>query len=135
MPRSHAYPPDLARFVEANWPATKPLSVSSEQLEEALSVAFHASMTTEESRPTRFRLLLTAPDQLPDAGAPKQGVLRLKLDGYRNLTAHELRRMAPAVPFETALIGACVDDGKLRIWGVAHSGPAWLAPTWGGRGV
>src|SRR6478609_566411 len=135
MPRSHAYPPDLARFVEANWPATKPLSLSPEQLEEALSVAFHASMTTEESRPTRFRLLLTSPEQLPDAGAPKEGVLRLKLDGFRNLSAHELRRMAPAVPFETALIGACVDDGKLRIWGVAHSGPAWLAPTWGGRGV
>jgi DisA bacterial checkpoint controller nucleotide-binding len=24
-------------------------------------------------------------------------------------------------------------DDRLRIWGIAHSGPAWLAPTWGGR--
>jgi hypothetical protein len=27
-----------------------------------------------------------------------------------------------------------VEHGALRIWGIAHSGPAWLAPTWGGRG-
>jgi hypothetical protein len=135
MPRSHAYPPDLAHFVAANWPAGHALKLTSEQLEEALSVAFHASLTTEETRPTRFRLLLTAPDQLPETGVPTQGVLRLKLDVYRPFSSHELRRLAPAVPFETALIGACPHEGKLWIWGVAHSGPGWLAPTWGGRSV
>lgn len=135
MPRSHAYPPDLAHFVAANWPAGKPLRLSSEQLEEALSVAFHASLTTEEARPTRFRLLLTPPSELPEAGAPKQGVLRLRFDADRPLSAHELRRLAPAVPFETSLIGAHPDGRRLRIWGIAHSGPGWLAPTWGGRSV
>ena len=39
------------------------------------------------------------------------------------------------MPFESALIGAHPEDGELRIWGIAHSGPAWLAPTWGGRSV
>src|SRR6185436_17699642 len=24
---------------------------------------------------------------------------------------------------------------QLRIWGIAHSGPAWLAPNWGGRSL
>ena len=84
---------------------------------------------------TRFRLLLTAPEQLPDAGTPNQGVLRLKFDHSRPLNADELRRLAPAVPFETALIAAHAEHGKLRIWGVAHSGPAWLAPSWGGRSL
>jgi hypothetical protein len=135
MPRSHAYPPDLARFVAASWPTGHELKLTAEQLEEALSVAFHASLTTDETRPTRFRLLLTTPDQLPEAGVPTSGVLRLRFDAYRPFSSQELRRLAPAVPFETALIGACPDEGKLRIWGVAHSGPAWLAPTWGGRGV
>ncbi|MES1184558.1 MAG: putative sensor domain DACNV-containing protein, partial [Myxococcales bacterium] len=74
MPRSHAYPPDLARYVEANWPGGVKLTLSSEQLEEALGVAFQASLTLEEARPTRFRLLLTSPEKLPAAGAPKQGV-------------------------------------------------------------
>lgn len=135
MPRSHAYPPDLARYVIANWPGELELTISPEHLEEALVVAFQASLTLEETRPTRFRLLLTPPEHLPASGAPTQGVLRLQLDTRRALSADELRRLAPAVPFETALIAVHVDDDKLRIWGVAHSGPAWLAPTWGGRSV
>jgi hypothetical protein len=135
MPRDHAYPPDLARFVEARWPRElAPLHLSSRGLEEALSVAFQASLTTEETRPTRFRLLLTAVDQLPELGVPNQGVLRLRLQQRRPLHEDELRRLAPAAPFETSLIGVEEEaEGKLVIWGVAHSGPAWLAPTWGGR--
>ncbi|MES1209634.1 MAG: hypothetical protein ABUS79_27165, partial [Pseudomonadota bacterium] len=30
---------------------------------------------------------------------------------------------------------ARVVEERLRIWGLAHSGPAWLAPSWGGRSV
>ncbi len=135
MSRAHAYPPDLARYVEANWPAEHPFSLSSKLFAEALSVAFQASLTTEETRPTRFRLLLTSADQLPLNGMPNQGVLRLRFEASRRLHADELRRLSPAVPFETSLIGAYVEDDKLRIWGIAHSGPAWLAPTWGGRSL
>jgi hypothetical protein len=111
------------------------LNVPPALLEEALSAAFQASLTTEEGRPTRFRLLLTGPAQLPDAGVPNEGVLRLTFDRTRPLNGDELRRLAPSVPFETALIAAHAEQDKLRIWGVAHSGPAWLAPTWGGRSV
>lgn len=133
MQRGHAYPPDLARYVEAHWPAARALPVSSELFAEALAVAFLASQTSEEGRPTRFRLLLTPLSMLPDAGVPNEGVLRLRFDPSRPLHADELRRLSPATPFETALIGAHVEDDKLRVWGIAHSGPAWLAPTWGGR--
>jgi hypothetical protein len=135
MSRLHAYPPDLARYVEAHWPAGKTLRIAPELLAEALSTAFQSSLTTEEGRPTRFRLLLMPADQLPESGVPNQGVLRLRFDRSRPLTADELRRLAPSVQFETALIGAHPEEGKLRIWGVAHSGPAWLAPTWGGRSL
>lgn len=131
----HAYPPDLARYVEEHWPNENALSVSATTLARALSIAFHASMTHEEARPTRFRLLLTPADRLPASGEPTTGVLRLMFDHDRPLTSDELRRLAPAVPFETALIGAYVQDDELRIWGIAHSGPAWLAPTWGGRNL
>ena len=133
MHRPSAYPPDLARYVAAHWPAATRLALPTVLLDDALSAAFQASLTVEEARSTRFRLLLTTPEQLPDTGTPNQGVLRLKFDRSRPLNADELRRLAPAVPFETALIAAYAEQGKLRIWGVAHSGPAWLAPTWGGR--
>jgi hypothetical protein len=135
MSRAHAYPPDLADYVEEHWPKGQVLSVPRHLLAEALSVAFQASLTSEEARPTRFRLLLTPLDQLPESGVPNQGVLRLRFDESRPLTADEVRRLAPSTPFETALIGAHAEAGKLRIWGIAHSGPAWLAPTSGGRSL
>jgi hypothetical protein len=132
--RPVAYPPDLAKYVEERWPAGNVLPVSSRLFADALSIAFQASMTSEEARPTRFRLLLTPVDSLPEDGTPNQGVLRLRFDESRAMLADELRRLSPSAPFETALIGAHAEDDKLRIWGIAHSGPAWLAPTWGGRG-
>jgi hypothetical protein len=135
MSRAHAYPPDLAKYVEQHWPKDQVLSVPRDLLVEALSIAFQASLTSEEARPTRFRLLLTPLDRLPENGVPNQGVLRLRFDLSRPLTADEVRRLAPSTPFETALIGAQAEDGKLRIWGIAHSGPAWLAPTSGGRSL
>jgi hypothetical protein len=135
MTSGHVYPPHLARYVEEHWPAESPLAVSREALAEALAVAFQASLTSEEGRPTRFRLLLTPATQLPTTGTPNEGVLRLRFDHSRPLTADELRRLSPSVPFETSLIGASTEGAKLRIWGIAHSGPAWLAPTWGGRSL
>ncbi|HKE17026.1 MAG TPA: hypothetical protein VKB80_19265 [Kofleriaceae bacterium] len=134
MLHASAYPPDLARYVEDHWPAGETLPVSRDLFCEALSAAYQASMTAEEGRPTRFRLLLTPADRLPENGVPNQGVLRLRFDPSRPLSADELRRLAPAAAFESALIGAHAVDDRLRVWGIAHSGPAWLAPTWGGRG-
>jgi hypothetical protein len=133
--RGHAYPPDLARYVVAHWPSDSALTISPELLEQALGAAFQASLMSEEARATRFRLLLTPVDALPEAGVPNEGVLRLRFDRTRPFNVEELRRLAPAVPFETALIGAQAEAKKLRIWGIAHSGPAWLAPTWGGRSL
>jgi hypothetical protein len=135
MTPRYRYPPDLAEYVRKRWSVERPLRLPFEHLCEALSVAYHASLTFEETRPTRFRLLLTPPEDLPERGVPNQGVLRLVFDQPRAVTAEELRQLAPSAPFETSLIGASPIDGKLRIWGLAHSGPAWLAATWGGRQV
>src|SRR5207244_3727277 len=135
LPREseRAYPPDLVRWVAEHWPKETPLSLPLDLLGDAIGAAFQASMTTEETRPTRFRLLLTPADALPLEGVPNRGVLRLKFDRSRPLHVDELRRLAPSTPFETALIAAHREGDALRIWGIAHSGPAWLAPTWGGR--
>jgi hypothetical protein len=135
MAKGPAYPPDLARFVHSHWAAETPLDVPLPLLEHALAAAFQASLVSEEQRALRFRLLLTPADTLPEAGVPNEGVLRLKFDRVRPFGVEELRRLAPAVPFETALIGAETAGETLQIWGVAHSGPAWLAPTWGGRSL
>ncbi len=135
MERQHFYPPDLARYVDEHWPEGDRLWVPRSVLCEVLSVAYAASLTTEEARPTRFRLLLTPAERLPESGKPNQGVLRLMFEPSRPFSSQELRRLSPSTPFETALIGVHLEADKLRIWGIAHSGPAWLAPTWGGRSL
>jgi hypothetical protein len=135
MTPRYQYPADLALYVREHWPAGRQLSLPHELLCEALSVAYHASLTAEEARPTRFRLLLTPPEALPETGEPNEGVLRLPFDRVRGATPDEIRQLSPAAPFETTLIGMHVFGGKLGIWGLAHSGPTWLAPTWGGRSV
>jgi len=129
------YPPDLARYVREHWPPNHPLQLGPDLLLEALSVAYQASLTAEEARPTRFRLLLTRPESLPDEGRPNEGVLRLPFSETRPLNPDELRSLGPAAPFEASLIAACQVGDQLRIWGLAHSGPAWLAPNWGGRSL
>jgi hypothetical protein len=128
-----SYPPHLAERVVSAWPSDLPLELTRRELEDALSACFLASLTTEEGRPVRFRLLLTPPSSLPEDGAPNRAALRLRFAASRPLEPDELRRLSPAVPFESSLIGAHVEDGRLRIWGIAHSGAAWLAPSWGGR--
>lgn len=130
-----AYPPDLADYVIAHWPRSSSMRISRAQLCEALAVAFQASFVREETRALRFRLLMTEAGALPSNGVPNAGVLPLRFDRSRPLTVDELRRLAPAAPFESSLIGVEEQEGKLVIWGVAHSGPAWLAPAWGGRRV
>lgn len=66
MSRLCAYPADLAHYVEQYWPEEGALQVRGELLEEALTACFQASLTQEEARPTRFRLLLSSPDELPE---------------------------------------------------------------------
>lgn len=117
----------------AHWPSEGAPLPSPALFHDVVSIAHQASLTEEEGRPTRFRLLLEPPDGLPEGGIPNEGVLRLKFERDRPFQADELRRLSPSTPFETALIGAHAVAGKLRIWGIAHSGAAWLNPTWGGR--
>jgi hypothetical protein len=131
----HAYPPDLADYTLEQWPAGAPLGVTRDQLADVLSACFLASLTTDEGRPVRFRLLLTPHNALPAEGEPNHSVLKLRFENSRALEADELRRLSPAAPFETSLIGAYLEGSELRIWGIAHSGAAWLAPSWGGRGA
>jgi hypothetical protein len=128
-----AYPPDLADYTLEQWPAGLPLGVTRDQLADVLSACFLASLTTDEGRPVRFRLLLTPHDALPTEGEPNRGVLKLRFESSRALEPDELRRLSPAAPFETSLIGAHLEGSELRIWGIAYSGAAWLAPSWGGR--
>jgi hypothetical protein len=128
----HAYPAQLADFVLDHWPAAVPLTVDRRALAELLSTCFQASLAHEEGRNVRFRLVSATPDALTQAPSGAD-MLCLEFDESQEFTPETARRLSPAAPFHSSLVGVSQQGDKWIMWGIVHTGANWLAPTWGGR--
>ena len=137
---AHSYPADLAEVVLRTWHDGSSLTDEyceavhdhdtlppPDVLEIILSTCYQASLLREEERPVRFRLIVANAASFPAPGGPPHGLHRLLFDEPRPLSHHELRRLAPAVDFHRALIGAQIEprDG-LMLWGMITTGPRWV---------
>ena len=80
----------------------------------------------------RFRLVSASPQELSLAAAASD-FLRLEFAEAQLFTPDAARRLSPAVPFHSSLIGVSLRGDQWRMWGIVHTGANWLAPTWGGR--
>jgi hypothetical protein len=144
---AHSYPADLAEFVLRTWHDRSSLTdeyceaapdpgglPAPYVLETILSTCYQASLLREEERPVRFRLIVANAASFPAPGGPPQGLHRLLFNQPRPLSHHELRRLAPAVDFHRALIGAQIEprDGVV-LWGMVTTGPRWVQAIYGGR--
>ena len=144
---SHSYPADLAEVVLRTWHDGSSLTheyceaahdygglPAPDVLETILSTCYQASLLREEERPVRFRLIVANAASFPAPGGPPQGMHRLLFNQPRPLSHHELRRLAPAVDFHRALIGAQIEprDGVV-LWGLVTTGPRWVQAIYGGR--
>jgi hypothetical protein len=126
---AHAYPGDLAQFVHDRL-MEEGVDQDLATLNHVLSAAYQASLLRDEERPLTFRLLLLAPEELPDDPASPDGHHRLRFERPRKLHEQELRRLAPAAKMHRAMMGVA----GLRIWGLVHTGPGWLGAMQGRRG-
>jgi len=128
----HAYPAQLADFVIDHWPGAIPLALDRRALTELLSTCFQASLAHEEGRNVRFRLVSASADELSRA-AVASDFLRLEFGEPQLFSPDSARRLSPAVPFHSSLIGVSQRGDEWWMWGIVHTGANWLAPTWGGR--
>ncbi|MEI9952764.1 MAG: putative sensor domain DACNV-containing protein [Pseudomonadota bacterium] len=128
----HAYPAQLADFVLDHWPEAIPLSLDRRALTELLSTCFQASLSHEEGRNVRFRLVSASADEL-SLTALASDFLRLEFVEPQLFTPDAARRLSPAVPFHSSLIGVSQQGEQWWMWGIVHTGANWLAPSWGGR--
>jgi hypothetical protein len=146
----HAYPDNLEVIVRERWddelkptgrfgPLIRELE-SPDPLPPAavlqllLSACYQASLMREEDRPVLFRVILREPGRLPRDSGPPDGLHRLVFAQPLPFSANELRRLSPAAGFERALIGLRLDArGQLEIWGLVHSGAAWIQALEGSR--
>jgi hypothetical protein len=129
------YPADLARFVCGVWDEERFGTLPGEGTVEALiSACYQASLLREEERAVTFRVILCDPDRLPPNEGPPSGIHRLEFPEPRRFEVQEIRRLSPAADYYRTLIGVCMDEeGRLKIWGLVHSGPRWLREGQGGR--
>ncbi|MEO7033688.1 MAG: putative sensor domain DACNV-containing protein [Polyangiaceae bacterium] len=128
----HAYPAQLADFVLDHWPAALPLELKRRAFSELLSTCFQASLAHEEGRNVRFRLVSGSAEEVTRASA-NSDFLCLEFSEPQPFTPEAARRLSPAAPFHSSLIGVTANGDEWTMWGIVHTGANWLAPTWGGR--
>jgi len=128
----HAYPAQLADFVLDHWPKQVPFTVERRALAELLSTCFQASLAHEEGRNVRFRLVAASCAEVA-AATQDSDALCLEFSEEQPLTPDSARRLSPASPFHSSMVGVTPQGDKWSMWGLVHTGANWLAPTWGGR--
>ncbi len=109
-----------------------PLALDRRALAELLSTCFQASLAHEEGRNVRFRLVSASAEELARASAASD-FLCLEFDEAQQFTPDSARRLSPAAPFHSSLVGVAHVEEGWSMWGIVHTGANWLAPTWGGR--
>jgi hypothetical protein len=126
------YPRDLHAILQGRWESAPlfdgfpPVELPpKEVLDELLDVCFHASMLTEEGRPTVFRVAYitsVAPVTANQSKLPP--VTRYDLSAPVPFTEAELRRLAPVADPRRVLIAVEQSGERLQIYGLIDIGMA-----------
>ena len=87
-------------------------------LRQILDACYHASLRTEEHRPTRCVLVYAPIEKVPDRAL-------LLFEQPVEFSELQLVRLAPVADFQRTLIGCYEFDGQVRIWGLFEHGNAW----------
>jgi hypothetical protein len=125
------YPRDLYGILQQLWdskpffPGWSKVELPSKAVfDEIIDVCYHASMLTDEGRPTVFRLVLldSRSPVSPRDNEELPPVTRYGLKGPLPFTQGELRRLAPVADPRRVLIAIEESGGKLQIHGLVDIG-------------
>jgi Probable sensor domain DACNV len=117
----------ISRWVEIPTPP----SPDRAKLIDFFDVAFLASLTYDERRPTIFRLILCPQNELEKIFAHRRGseYTPIKFSNPLPFEPAQVRRLAPATDPSRVLIGieTALDDSSspFRIWGLLDTGSSW----------
>ncbi|OON69389.1 putative sensor domain DACNV-containing protein [Hymenobacter sp. CRA2] len=122
----HYYPPDVAVALQGRWPAQglplPPLAL----LISLISVAYQASLLSEEGRPVHSHLIFLPPDQAVVHADNSHGTHVLALSHPRACNEQELRRLSPTVQRSSSLLAVSeAAQTSLQIWGMLLTSSPW----------
>jgi hypothetical protein len=92
--------------------------------DEIIDVCYHASMLTEEGRPTVFRIVFLDSQSPVSPSDSHLSVMRYLLKAPVSFTHDELRRLAPVADPRRVLIAVQQSNGRLEIYGLVDIGMA-----------
>lgn len=127
-----AYAPDMLKPLRETWhefrrpESEAPALPDDAYLREILEICYHASFTVEESRRTRFSIVLAPPDQVD---AP------LVFEQPRPLSVHELMRLAPVATVHAIGVGPGQNSNVPFIWGLSGGAHMEVTITVSGPGT
>lgn len=129
------YPPELAHVLESIWSSLQqslflrmhrnqlPPLPDPAGLRSLLSVAFQASLLSEEQRRVCFSIILASPAQVQDHD-PETHIV--SFPEPLPLRPAQIIGLAPAIHPSGSMIGVTVNkSSSLEAWGIIHSGSAW----------
>ncbi|QKG52479.1 putative sensor domain DACNV-containing protein [Hymenobacter sp. BRD67] len=123
---THYYPQDIALALQARWPARQGGLPEPALLTQLISVAYQASLLSEEGRPVRCHLVFAPSDELRawHDGPTMFHVLRFSLP--RPCDEQEVRRLSPTVRRPGNLLAVSqTPDNNLLIWGMMLTRHEW----------
>lgn len=123
----HYYPSDLAYALRHRWPAVTDTALPAPPaLTQLISVAYQASLLSEEARPVVGQLVFASSAVLEAHAAGQPGEHLLVFAPSRPYTEQELRRLTATVQQAGNLLAVDEDaDGHLRIWGLLAARHTW----------
>ena len=123
--KTRYYPSNLTPELLARWPAAALALPAATVVEQFISIAYQASLLQEEGRPVRYRLLLSAPAQLPALPLTSaQHVLALAVP--RPYDEQEIRRLSPALQSPDSVLAVLpTAAADLLIWGILRRPHTW----------
>ena len=129
MVRAHVYPPDLARYVEDHWPAGRPLSGTARSPLRSALGRLPGLAHVRGGAPHSFSAAPHALDEAAGAGAPNEGVLRLRFDPTlplprRDPPAESVGAVRVLADWGAAVRGASCASGASR----TPDPPGWRRP-------
>lgn len=125
------YPVEMASALRRHWAAAGHAAgelPDDRSLPKLLDRMYQASLLREEGEPVKCRVIVASPDAFAETAGENSGdIVVLRFANVREMTPHEIRKLAAAAGFYRALLAVETNPADVpMIWGMVITGTSWV---------